>query len=122
MGRVVAVQREAVEPLVGVDADDQVVAAGDPLAGAATLELVAGSDLQLNAELTASSVVLRAGNTISQAAGSSLYATNLGLVAAAAPVLNIGEAYQHPHNVERQTFVEVAGRQQPAGFTAQYWR
>jgi alpha-methylacyl-CoA racemase len=31
-----------------------------------------------------------------------------------APVLNMGEAYEHPHNVERQTFVEVAGRMQPA--------
>ena len=31
-----------------------------------------------------------------------------------APVLNMGEAYEHPHNVERGTFVEVAGVKQPA--------
>jgi alpha-methylacyl-CoA racemase len=31
-----------------------------------------------------------------------------------APVLSIGEAYEHPHNVARHTFVEVAGRKQPA--------
>jgi alpha-methylacyl-CoA racemase len=30
-----------------------------------------------------------------------------------APVLTMGEAIQHPHNVERNTFVEVAGRAQP---------
>ena len=31
-----------------------------------------------------------------------------------APVLTMSEAAQHPHNVERRTFVEVAGVQQPA--------
>jgi alpha-methylacyl-CoA racemase len=31
-----------------------------------------------------------------------------------APVLTMGEAYRHPHNVARRTFVEVAGRLQPA--------
>ncbi len=31
-----------------------------------------------------------------------------------APVLTIGEAYEHPHNVQRATFVEVAGVKQPA--------
>jgi alpha-methylacyl-CoA racemase len=31
-----------------------------------------------------------------------------------APVLTMGEAYQHPHNVARRTFVEVAGKLQPA--------
>ena len=31
-----------------------------------------------------------------------------------APVLTMGEAYEHPHNAARETFVEVAGRQQPA--------
>jgi alpha-methylacyl-CoA racemase len=31
-----------------------------------------------------------------------------------APVLSMGEAYRHPHNVARRTFVEVAGRVQPA--------
>lgn len=31
-----------------------------------------------------------------------------------APVLTMDEAAQHPHNVERQTFVEVAGITQPA--------
>jgi alpha-methylacyl-CoA racemase len=31
-----------------------------------------------------------------------------------APVLSISEAPQHPHNVERQTFVELAGITQPA--------
>ncbi len=31
-----------------------------------------------------------------------------------APVLTIPEAYQHPHNVARKTFVEVAGVSQPA--------
>jgi alpha-methylacyl-CoA racemase len=31
-----------------------------------------------------------------------------------APVLSIGEAYEHPHNVARRTFVEVAGVRQPA--------
>jgi alpha-methylacyl-CoA racemase len=31
-----------------------------------------------------------------------------------APVLSPQEAYLHPHNVERQTFVEVAGIMQPA--------
>ncbi len=31
-----------------------------------------------------------------------------------APVLSMGEAYRHPHNVARRTFVEVAGRMQPA--------
>ena len=31
-----------------------------------------------------------------------------------APVLTMSEAAQHPHNVERQTFVEVAGVTQPA--------
>jgi len=30
-----------------------------------------------------------------------------------APVLSMGEAYQHPHNVARGTFVEVAGKLQP---------
>jgi len=31
-----------------------------------------------------------------------------------APVLTIPEAYEHPQNVERETFVEVAGVRQPA--------
>jgi alpha-methylacyl-CoA racemase len=31
-----------------------------------------------------------------------------------APVLSMAEAYQHPHNQARQTFVEVAGIVQPA--------
>ncbi len=31
-----------------------------------------------------------------------------------APVLTMSEAYRHPHNVARQTFVEVAGTMQPA--------
>jgi len=31
-----------------------------------------------------------------------------------APVLTMGEAAQHPHNVERGTFVDVAGVTQPA--------
>ena len=31
-----------------------------------------------------------------------------------APVLSMGEAYQHPHNVARRTFVEIAGKLQPA--------
>jgi alpha-methylacyl-CoA racemase len=31
-----------------------------------------------------------------------------------APVLDIASAYEHPHNVERRTFVEVAGVRQPA--------
>lgn len=31
-----------------------------------------------------------------------------------APVLTIGEAYEHPHNIARSTFVEVAGAMQPA--------
>jgi alpha-methylacyl-CoA racemase len=31
-----------------------------------------------------------------------------------APVLTMGEAAEHPHNVARQTFVDVAGMKQPA--------
>jgi alpha-methylacyl-CoA racemase len=31
-----------------------------------------------------------------------------------APVLSVPEALEHPHNVERETFVEVAGIPQPA--------
>ncbi|MBT95813.1 MAG: carnitine dehydratase [Acidimicrobiaceae bacterium] len=31
-----------------------------------------------------------------------------------APVLSIDEAYEHPHNKERQTFIEIAGTMQPA--------
>jgi alpha-methylacyl-CoA racemase len=31
-----------------------------------------------------------------------------------APVLTMSEAAQHPHNVERGTFVEIAGMMQPA--------
>ena len=31
-----------------------------------------------------------------------------------APVLSLGEAPQHPHNVHRQTFVELDGVVQPA--------
>ena len=31
-----------------------------------------------------------------------------------APVLSMGEAYEHPHNRERGTFVEVGGMMQPA--------
>ena len=31
-----------------------------------------------------------------------------------APVLTMGEAREHPHNVARQTFVEVEGAPQPA--------
>jgi alpha-methylacyl-CoA racemase len=30
-----------------------------------------------------------------------------------APVLSMGEAYEHPHNLARGTFVEVAGKPQP---------
>ena len=31
-----------------------------------------------------------------------------------APVLSLAEAKEHPHNVERQTFVDVDGLMQPA--------
>jgi alpha-methylacyl-CoA racemase len=31
-----------------------------------------------------------------------------------APVLTMSEAAEHPHNVQRETFVEVAGAMQPA--------
>ena len=31
-----------------------------------------------------------------------------------APVLTMGEAAEHPHNVERQTFIELGGVTQPA--------
>ena len=31
-----------------------------------------------------------------------------------APVLSMEEAWQHPHNVERKTFVEIDGVLQPA--------
>ena len=31
-----------------------------------------------------------------------------------APVLTMSEAAQHPHNVERQTFIELGGTVQPA--------
>src|SRR5205814_1262209 len=31
-----------------------------------------------------------------------------------APVLSMSEAYEHPHNVHRKTFVELAGIRQPA--------
>ena len=31
-----------------------------------------------------------------------------------APVLSLAEAKQHPHNVERETFVDVGGYLQPA--------
>ena len=31
-----------------------------------------------------------------------------------APVLTMSDAAQHPHNVERGTFIEVGGTQQPA--------
>jgi alpha-methylacyl-CoA racemase len=31
-----------------------------------------------------------------------------------APVLRMSEAVQHPHNVERETFIEVEGVTQPA--------
>jgi alpha-methylacyl-CoA racemase len=31
-----------------------------------------------------------------------------------APVLTMGEAYEHPHNVARRTFVEIAGKMHPA--------
>ena len=31
-----------------------------------------------------------------------------------APVLSMSEAYEHPHNVARKTFVEIAGVPQPA--------
>jgi len=37
-----------------------------------------------------------------------------GTDACVAPVLSIPEALEHPHNVERKTFVEVAGIAQPA--------
>jgi len=37
-----------------------------------------------------------------------------GTDACVAPVLSIPEAIAHPHNVERETFVEVAGLAQPA--------
>ncbi|HMG41751.1 MAG TPA: CaiB/BaiF CoA-transferase family protein [Acidimicrobiales bacterium] len=37
-----------------------------------------------------------------------------GTDACVAPVLSIPEALEHPHNVQRQTFVEVAGIPQPA--------
>jgi len=30
------------------------------------------------------------------------------------PVLTMGEAPEHPHNVERSTFIDVAGVSQPA--------
>ena len=31
-----------------------------------------------------------------------------------APVLTIGEAYEHPHNKARNAYVDVAGKMQPA--------
>jgi alpha-methylacyl-CoA racemase len=31
-----------------------------------------------------------------------------------APVLTMSEAAEHPHNVERETFIELGGMQQPA--------
>jgi alpha-methylacyl-CoA racemase len=31
-----------------------------------------------------------------------------------APVLTMSEAAEHPHNVERRTFIDVAGTMQPA--------
>mgnify|MGYP001496878772 FL=1 len=31
-----------------------------------------------------------------------------------APVLSMDEAYRHPHNKERSTFIEIAGVMQPA--------
>ena len=31
-----------------------------------------------------------------------------------APVLTMSEAGRHPHNVERRTFIEIAGASQPA--------
>ena len=31
-----------------------------------------------------------------------------------APILSLGEAPQHPHNVERKTFVTIGGAVQPA--------
>jgi len=31
-----------------------------------------------------------------------------------APVLTMSEAAQHPHNLERETFIEVGGATQPA--------
>jgi alpha-methylacyl-CoA racemase len=31
-----------------------------------------------------------------------------------APVLSIDEAYAHPHNKERQTFIDIEGTMQPA--------
>ena len=37
-----------------------------------------------------------------------------GTDACVAPVLSIPEALEHPHNVQRRTFVEVAGVPQPA--------
>lgn len=37
-----------------------------------------------------------------------------GSDACVAPVLSMTEAYRHPHNVHRQTFVEIAGVSQPA--------
>ncbi len=37
-----------------------------------------------------------------------------GRGACVAPVLTMGEAVEHPHNVERATFVDVAGAVQPA--------
>ncbi len=38
----------------------------------------------------------------------------LGTDVCYAPVLSLGEAPQHPHNVARKTFVEVDGVTQPA--------
>ncbi|KAA2246072.1 CoA transferase, partial [Solihabitans fulvus] len=37
-----------------------------------------------------------------------------GTDACLAPVLDPGEAVEHPHNAARATFVEVAGKVQPA--------
>ena len=31
-----------------------------------------------------------------------------------APVLSMNEAYEHPHNKQRNTFIEIAGVMQPA--------
>ncbi len=64
------------------------------VAGEETLDLQAGgatSDLELNANVTATSVVLRADHEITQAAGTTITATNLGLEAASRPALDLGD-------------------------------
>ena len=66
------------------------VSAGDPVTGSATVDLVAAIDLILSDAIAARTVVLRAGDAITQSQGASVSATNLGLSAVTAPALNLG--------------------------------